>query len=279
MKRWPKLCVFYSACALAVGCGGASQETQKAPTHEVHDIGQEGFDDLLSIQLAETFIEAGAHQNALSLIQTALQRHPDDPKLHYLLGTILRDRGVYRQARAEFARAIEASPKMAPALSGMGILCDLEGDHQAALDWHQKAIEAEPSVARFHNNLGFSQYLAGNYEEAVKSYEAALGLEPTATLVFTNLGYALAALGREDEAMRMFRQTMSEAEALNDLAVAQELRGDQELARATYRRALTRSPGLEEASENFEALKADIQAQLLENKQQSSETSEPKKEP
>ncbi len=221
----------------------------------MRDIKPGGFDEVLAVELAETFIEAGAHQNALPLLQNALARHPNDPRLHYLLGTILRDRGVYRQARVEFGRAIEADPHLAAALSGMGILCDLEGDHVSAISWHEKALKESPDVARFYNNLGFSHYLMGHHQAAVDAYESALRLEPTASLVFTNLGFALVALGREDEAMRMFKQTMSEAEALNDLALAQELRGDPEKAMQTYRAALSADPKLAEAADNLKALK------------------------
>ena len=55
----------------------------------------------------------------------------------------------------------------------------------------------------------------------------------------------------------MFRQTMNEAEALNDLALAQELRGDPLKAQKNYRAALSLSPGMDEAAANLEALNRD----------------------
>lgn len=239
----PLLCV-----ALLAGCGGQ----RSAGGYDVRgDVKQ---DDELAVQLAETFIEAGALQNAVPILRAALARKPRDPRLHYLLGTALRDKGVLRQAKVEFMLALEINPKLAPAHSGLGILFDLMSQRKRAIEHHERSVRLAPHVARFHNNLGFSYYLDGRPKEAINAYEQALRLDPTAKSVFVNFGFALAAAKQDKEALRIFKQALPKAAALNNLALARELRGDTDTARQAYLEALGIQPGLRQAIANLDAL-------------------------
>ncbi len=213
-----------------------------------------GPDDELAVALAETLIKAGAHSNAVPILRRAMARKPKDARLRYLMGTVLRDRGVYEQAAAEFALAISIDPRLSPAHSGLAIVHDLKGEHAEAQKLHAKAIALNPEVARFHNNLGFSHYLAGDMGGAIKAYRAALRIDPSARPVYLNLGFALAAEGKDEEAVRMFRQAVDEAAALNNLALAHELRGQEASARRHYEESLAIDPGLEQAIANLKAL-------------------------
>ena len=104
-----------SALALAVGvlggvgagCGGATggprdreAEIKAAQQPELPPLDGK-VDDELRIQLAELLIHEGAHENAVPIVREALARKPQDARLHYLLGTLLRDRGVYDEAERE----------------------------------------------------------------------------------------------------------------------------------------------------------------------------------
>lgn len=221
------------------------------------------FDVDLSVALAEVLIEHRAHTNALPMLRRALERKPNDPRLHYLLGTLLRDRGVYNKAVHELKLAVKLDPRLAPAWSGLGMTYDMQGRYDEADAAHAEALKLKPEVARFHNNRGFSRYLAGDYEAAVKHYEEALRLAPTEGRVYVNLGFALGALGKTKKAMRMFRQTLDEAEALNNIALAHELRGDRAAAREMYEEALLIDPTLKAAAGNLETLsKAPVVVEL-----------------
>ena len=233
----------------ALACGGT-----RAVPNGAEDEDKGAISGDLAVQLAETMVQAGAHASAVPILRGALARSPTDPRLHYLMANVLRDRGVYEKAREEYEIALQLAPKMAPAHAGFAILEDFQGNHDAAVKRHLRALELSPQVPRFHNNLGFSYYLAGHYQDAINAYQNALRLEPSAGSVYLNLGFSLAALGRDDEAMKMFKQSLDEGEALNNLALAHELRGDPSQARRIYQEALAVDPTQKQALANLKAL-------------------------
>jgi Flp pilus assembly protein TadD len=255
MRRTAFLALLLSACG---GAQGGPRDSGKAPERSADPTDTEPLngqvDDEVRLELAQTLIDHGAHGTAMPILRDTLTRHPEDPRLHLLLGTVLRDRGVYDQAERELNLALKLKPGMAEAVDGLGILYDLKGDHDAAKKAHDDAIALAPQEPKYRNNLGFSRYLAGNHEEAVAAYQEALRLDPAARTVYVNLGFALAAQGKDDEALRMFRQSGTEAEALNNLGLAHELRGDAERARRLYHEALIHDPDLGVAVGNLRAL-------------------------
>lgn len=241
MSRWLLALVL-------VGCGARADRTTDPPEPD------RTFDTDLAVELADTLIRARAYDNALPMLQRALKRSPNDPRLHYLRGVVLRDRGIYDQARQAFTLALSLAPQMAHAHSALGILADLEGDHPTALAHHERAVALAPGTAQFQNNLGFSHYLAGRWAQAEAAYRVGLEADPSARRLYTNLGFAVAAQGRDLEALRAFRQSVDEAGALNNLALAQQLRGDAGAARRMFKQALEKSPTLPQALANLEAL-------------------------
>jgi Flp pilus assembly protein TadD len=229
--------------ASSLGCGArADRDTPKA------------FDPDLAVELADTLIRAKAYDNALPMLQRALKRTPKDPRLHYLRGVILRDRGIYPQAHEAFSLSLSLAPKLAATHSALGILYDLQGKQTEGLKAHERAVELNPQSARFFNNLGFSHYLAGRWEKAEIAYRQGLKVDPGANRLFLNLGFALAAQGKDEEALRTFRQSLDTAGALNNLALAQQLRGDTDAARRMFKQALAENPSLPQALANLDAL-------------------------
>lgn len=225
----------------------ASRPVQ-APTPPQQD------DPELSVALAETLVEAGAHKNAVPILRSALAKRPNDPRLHYLLGTVLREREQYSQAKAELLLALKAAPNMAPAHDGLALVYALQGQHADALRHHDRAVSLAPKVPRFLNNRGFTRTLNNQLPDAVLDYEAAIRLDPSARQTYVNLGFALARQGKDEAALSAFRQALTDAEALNNLALAKELVGRPDDARRLYRDALEADPKLREALDNLSAL-------------------------
>ena len=243
MKYLPSIVML----TMFLGCGAPAEQSRK-PSAE------EAFDTQLTIALAETMIEAKAHQNAVQMLRKARHRNPEDPRIIYLLATVLRDRGAYDQAEREFFAALKLDAKLAPAHGGLALTYDLMSRYAQAEVHHQKAIELSPKTPRFHNNYGFSLYLAGRFKDAKRAYEEAIRLDPSSPTPYVNLGFALARMGQEEPAMRAFRQVISEAESFNNLALAYELNGERGRAKAFYQKSIALEPELEEAKANLRAL-------------------------
>lgn len=210
---------------VAAGCGAAQKQHAK--------LQQEG--EQFRAELAELYVEKGALQAAVPLLQRILAEHPDDLRSRVLYGTVLRDLGLYPQAERELRYALEQDDDRADAHAALAILLDLTGRHDEALPSHQRAAKLAPGDASYQNNLGFSLLTAGDAEGAIAPLELALALDPALPQSYANLGFAYGRAGRLDDAERTFRAGLGEAAALYDLALIHDERG--ELARADELRA------------------------------------------
>lgn len=211
--------------AAAAGCGAAQRQHAKMQ--------REG--EQFRAELAELYVDKGAKQAAVPLLQRILADHPDDLRSRVLYGTVLRDLGLYPQAERELTYAIAQDASRADAHAALGILLDLTGRHDDALAEHQLAARLAPGDASYRNNLGFSLLSAGDAEGAIAPLEAALALDPGLPQSYANLGFAYGRAGRLDDAERTFKAGLGEAAALYDLALIHDERG--ELARADELRA------------------------------------------
>jgi Flp pilus assembly protein TadD len=222
------------AALVAVGCGGAQKQ----------HAAMQAQGESLRGELAELYVNKGAREAAVPLLQRILAEKPNDARARVLYGSVLRDLGLYPQAEAELRRALLIDEKRADAHAGIAILLDLTGRHPEALDHHRRATQLAPGSADYRNNLGFSLLASGEPTLAIAPLETALALDPGNAHAYTNLGYAYGRSGRFEDAERTFRAGLGEAAALINLSLIQEERGDHARATELRERAYALSPDL-----------------------------------
>ncbi len=211
----------------------------------------------LRADLIETMVEEGAYDSAVPLLRQAMLEERNSPQLHYLLATVLRERGRLEQSVLEFQTALRLNPTYAKAHGGLGMSHNLLGQHKQATVAHQSAVKYGRGDAQLANNLGFSLYLESKFKAAVEAYENAIRIDPNLRVAYVNLGFALAAQGLKAKAERAFSQVLQPAEVVNNLAIAEELRGNPEAAKQLYGQALTMKPGFKDALSNLSAAQKD----------------------
>lgn len=101
-------------------------------------------DEMLAqvIELAESDEAA-----ALGRIDALVTEHPNDPRLHFLGGSLLAAQARYEEARETMARAIEVAPDYAIARFQLGLLELSSGDATAAVATLQPLAELESEDA------------------------------------------------------------------------------------------------------------------------------------
>ena len=52
----------------------------------------------IRVSLIKTLIDSKAYTSSVPLLRQALVETPEDPRLHYMMGSVLRERGLYAQA-------------------------------------------------------------------------------------------------------------------------------------------------------------------------------------
>ena len=233
--------------ANASGCGHLARHGASEPHGE--RLGRE-----LTVQIAEIMASNHVYETAVPLLREGIAEDPNNARLHRLLGTVLRDKGIYDQALVELQLSWALELRDPDTAAALGVLYDATARPAAAEIWHRQALAMAGRRGEFYNNLGFSLYLQGRDAEAMVTFKEALRYNPNQARAFNNLGFTYFRLGDPGMAMRSFQQAGSRATALANMGVAYELAGDNELAVRHYRDALRVDRHLDVARRNLASL-------------------------
>jgi Flp pilus assembly protein TadD len=130
---------------------------------------QTGDDPVPSISAA---LHAQQFEQALRLLQPALERSSRDPRLWSLKGVALSGEGRKKEALVAFQQALRLAPNFLQALEGaVQIEYDAGGD--AAIPLLRRILELRPNDATAHAMLAFVEYQRGHCESAITHFEKA----------------------------------------------------------------------------------------------------------
>jgi Flp pilus assembly protein TadD len=208
------------------------------------------------IELAEALLLNGTPEASLQMISQMVEagvRHPD---LFVLQGRALTAMGLVEEAEIALSMATRRAPGHAEAQNRLGILYMDQQRTDEAIKRFRMAARAASKDAEVHNNYGFALMAAGRHEEAVEVLRTALMLDGSRDRTRNNLGFALAVTGRDKAAWRVLRSSANEGNARYNLALAQEVRGDNDSALASYKLAIEADPDLDAANEAVARLTA-----------------------
>ncbi|MCK6521099.1 tetratricopeptide repeat protein [Myxococcota bacterium] len=195
--------------------------------------------DRLDMLQAQALLAAGQPSDALSILERSRAKSVERFRL---LGLTHLDMGAPDLAAQAFQRAIRVAKR------------DTESRELASL----------------YNNLGFALSATGDFDGATLVYREALRLDPASARARNNLGFALAAKGEDDEALAAFRLGQPagippedrEANALYNLGLAQQGRGEVHAAILSYSKAVETRPGHREAQLALSSLAASAPSPL-----------------
>ncbi len=145
-------------------------------------------------------------QSNLSLEHVAVVVAPDPLALHdtglarYGLGLAFRQRGYFKEARAEFARALEHGEDARLTRHALAELDLIAGRFAQARTTLASLLRDESSSPRFWNEQGVALHQGGDVHGAADSYRAALRLDPRSAIAYNNLGVALSDAGDQNAA-------------------------------------------------------------------------------
>jgi Flp pilus assembly protein TadD len=145
-------------------------------------------------------LQAGKIAEAIPLLWTLCQEHPNDTEAVYNLGVAYSELGQISKAIAVLERLIELAPKHVHGLIGLGVAHIRSQKLQFGEDYLRKALKLEPSNPWALKNLGACLLKQGKADEAVPVLEAAVKASPRDLQSIIGLGQALEEVGRTDDA-------------------------------------------------------------------------------
>lgn len=217
----------------------------------------------------------------------SVEYNPNNVQVLEQLGSIYMKQGSVQQGKSYFYRALNADQvrlknpntlsdpveivdirqlqvdKDSPALAymGLGIVADIEAQHEFAKVFYHKAIEVKPNSVKALLNLGYSYYMSGNYTSAKRYTMSALEKDPNNEKAQNNLALIYLGKGEIKRAINVFMRHMDAAEALNNVGYFLILQGKPDKAVPYLQQAIDKKPSYYPvANENLERALAEVRA-------------------
>jgi Tfp pilus assembly protein PilF len=205
-------------------------------------------------RIGEIHDARGNARLASMAFNAALRYDPANAIVLQSLGLIYLHAKRHDEAESLLQRAIAEDPSLWRSHSGIGILADMRGEHQQAIESHDAALAVNPNDVSLRNNRGYSLYLAGEYAEAAEDFTTAgIGGAERAWL---NLGLVRARQKRYPEAVQMMSRAVDREVAFNDVGYIAMRQGDLGVAEIYFQKAIEVAPRyFEEAQRNLDELR------------------------
>jgi tetratricopeptide (TPR) repeat protein len=190
-------------------------------------------------------------EQALTLSQAALVRHPGDVRIWTLRGMATAGTGNLPKALSAYQHALNLVPTYLPALEGAAE-SEFQMGHDAARPFLLKELAQHPEDPTSHSMLGVLDYRKGNCADAIIHFEKAAEVIATQPMALTQYGACLAILKRDEDATAVFAEALAldptKREARYNLALAQWNAHNAEEALATLQPLVEGTPVDGEAS-------------------------------
>jgi tetratricopeptide (TPR) repeat protein len=144
---------------------------------------------------------------AVETLQMAVRTAPQRPEPYHRLALVFLDGYRDQEAGDVLATGLKLIPNSSLLLYTQGIVNEVDGRYQNAVDDMRKSLEAENDQPEVWASLGELYTKIGNYDEAAKAYQHAMeqGAAPEAAVTYADL---LIRLQRFAEAEKLVRRAM-----------------------------------------------------------------------
>ena len=154
------------------------------------------------------YAEATPHYDAA--IARYDTEQPSQWRVYFARGITYERRGTWEAAEADFRKALALSPDQPSVLNYLGYSLVERREHfDEALDMIKRAVGARPYDGYIRDSLGWVYYRLGRYDDAVAEMERAVELLPLEPVLNDHLGDTFWAVGRLREARFQWRRALS----------------------------------------------------------------------
>jgi len=179
-------------------------------TRTAQDLGRTAPQSLAAHKLnAEALEMQGKWEPAQLEYEGILEKEPNAPGIHFLLGRLLLSRpdagpDAMERARQEFQKEIQIDPKNAGAHYILGELARRDEKWDEAISGFSRAATLDSNFAEAYLGWGSSLVAVKKYEEAIPPLRVAERLTPGNPAVHFTLATALERSGNKEEAEKEF---------------------------------------------------------------------------
>ena len=176
----------------------ASAQPAPARTAQRPPAASDSADNSL-LQRAQADLDNNDYSAAAEKYRNYLTSHPDDAQIHFQLGYCNTALGQADAARAEYEKATQLDPTLAPAFLNLGLTLIGQGSAQAVAPL-QRAAELMPDDPKPQILLATALSLAGRMDEALAKFAALAQNDANDGMLHREYGSALLRANRYSEA-------------------------------------------------------------------------------
>ena len=170
--------------------------------------GQPRLEILFNTIESAALINAGYGDEAKDLLDTALNKYPNEVELLFARVLYYDSRQDRAGSEKDLRQIILMQPEDARALNHLGyMLADQTTRFNEALELAERAIALSPDDPAIIDTLGWAQYKVGRYDEALENLRRAFAVFPDHE-VASHLGEVLWMLERRDEAVTIWEEAL-----------------------------------------------------------------------
>ena len=194
-----------------------------------------------------------------AMVRFGQARELDPQSIYALTGEakVLRLEGKLNAAIKKINAAMVVDPKDINVIKELAMIYDLMGKENLSEPLYHEIIEKAPDQAASHNSLGLNYMVRGEYPEAILSFLQALALDNDNLRIKNNLASAYLLNGDKENSLAIFKGSVGEAEAYNNVGYLLMTQGHFDEAEQALKKALQLNPRYyTRAQENLEKLQS-----------------------
>jgi tetratricopeptide (TPR) repeat protein len=162
----------------------------------------------------------GDLEEAERLVDTGLDRYPQNVSLRYSQALLLQQQGEMRRSVRVLEALVAEHPENAALLNALGyLLTDQFDRHREARTYIQKALAMDPDNPAIIDSMGWVLFKLGEYESALDYLDRAYRLEPDPEIA-AHLVDVQWALGNREQALELLQTALEDnpdSDHLNDV--------------------------------------------------------------
>ncbi|HNQ13222.1 MAG TPA: tetratricopeptide repeat protein [Bacteroidia bacterium] len=211
------------------------------------------------VKLGEMYYYLREYQRALDLANDALKLDVHFERAYFLKGMVYKETGDTVRAISSFQTAVEQNTQYLNAFMQLALI-HMAKKNIVALDYLNSALRINPrsEEALYARGLYFQEN--GELDKAISDYTNLVLIDPGHRSAHFNLGYIhYNYLGLNDEAIKHYEKALQAdstyAEAMYNMGLCYEARGEINTAKSLYSKALIIKPGYELPANGLQRLK------------------------
>jgi len=169
--------------------------------------------EALDVEFAKAALleDSGKANEAIALLQLALERYPDHPGVRYQIALIQDKAGLTHDSVKNFENLLKDRPADASLMNALGYsLADRNQKLPRAEQLIRKALEASPDNPAFLDSLGWVRFRRGDIPGAMPNLERAYRIFPDPEIA-SHWGELLWVSGKQAEARALWARSLARA--------------------------------------------------------------------